>query len=275
MKKLLSLIGLMIISTTLLIAATVDTVDTYSPSMKKQVRSVVILPHSYETTTAFPVLYLLHGYSGNHRDWIKNVPNLKLLADRYEMIIVCPDGNFSSWYFDSPIDSTSRYETYLSSELIRWVDKTYKTVSNRTRRAITGLSMGGHGALFVAFKHQDVFGAAGSTSGGVDLRPFPNNWDLSKRLGTYASSPEIWERHSVINLTHLLTPNSIRLIIDCGTSDFFYQVNQNLHNKLLERNIAHTYVENPGQHNWEYWSTSIQFQALYMHQYFLNSGASK
>ncbi len=45
--------------------------------------------------------------------------------------------------------------------------------------------MGGHGAFYLAFKHQDIWGAAGSMSGGVDIRPFPNKWDLAKRLGNY------------------------------------------------------------------------------------------
>ena len=93
--------------------------------------------------------------------------------------------------------------------------------------------MGGHGALYLAFRHQDIFGAAGSMSGGVDIRPFPNNWDLEKRLGKQSEYPERWEQHTVIELLHLLTPNSLKLIIDCGTEDFFYEVNKKLHDCLL------------------------------------------
>ncbi len=100
-------------------------------------------------------------------------------------------------------------------------------------RAITGLSMGGHGALYLAFKHQDIFGAGGSMSGGVDMTPYPNNWEISKRLGTYAEFPERWENNSVINLTHSLTPGSLAIIFDCGTDDFFYKVNVKLHERLV------------------------------------------
>ena len=59
--------------------------------------------------------------------------------------------------------------------------------------------MGGHGALWLAIRHQDIFGAAGSTSGGVDIRPFPDNWDMKKQLGEYINNKEIWDNHTVIN----------------------------------------------------------------------------
>ncbi len=132
--------------------------------------------------------------------------------------------------------------------------------------------MGGHGALYLAFKHQNVFGVAGSMSGGVDIRPFPNNWDLSKRLGSYAQHPERWEQNSVINMLHLLTPNSLSLIVDCGTDDFFFNVNEDLHKKLLDRNIPHDYIVRPGAHNWGYWANAIKYQLLFMKDCFQKKG---
>lgn len=128
--------------------------------------------------------------------------------------------------------------------------------------------MGGHGALYVAFKHQDVFGAAGSTAGGVDIRPFPKNWDMEARLGSYAANPQRWDEHTVINMLHLLTPNSLQLIVDCGTSDFFNLVNVRLHEEMLSRNIEHTYISQPGAHNWDYWRKSISYQLLFMSRFF-------
>lgn len=249
-------------------AGKVDTVNTYSAAMKKNIKAVVIIPHNYELGKEYPVVYLLHGYSDDYTDWIMKVPVLKDLVDIYDLIIVCPDGGFSSWYWDSPIDEKFRYETYVASELVQWVDKNFKTIKNRSGRAITGLSMGGHGALFLALKHQDVFGAAGSMSGGVDIRPFPKNWDMALRLGKYAEHPEHWEKNTVINMLHLLTPNALRLIIDCGTEDFFFRVNENLHQKLLERNIPHDYITRPGAHNWQYWNNAVNYQLLFMKRFF-------
>ena len=192
------------------------------------------------------------------------------LADRHQYIIVCPDGGFSSWFFDSPAGSAQRYETYISKELINWVDKNYKTIAGREGRAISGLSMGGHGGLYLGFRHQDVFGACGSMSGGVDIRPFPNNWDISKRLGKQSEHPENWEKNSVINQLDLLTPNSIKIILDCGTEDFFYDVNIRLHNELKYRNIPHDFISRPGGHNREYWENAVKYQALFFAEDFSN-----
>ncbi|MDE3237175.1 MAG: esterase family protein [Bacteroidota bacterium] len=264
-KFLIALVATLLFQT--IHAAVVDTVNTYSTSMRKTIKAVVITPDDYSTARALPVVYLLHGYSGNYADWVTNAKGFEKAADLYQMIIVCPDGN-NSWYWDSPIDSNYKYETYVSKELISWIDNKYKTIKNRTGRAITGLSMGGHGALYLAFRHQDVFGAAGSMSGGVDIRPFPTHWDMALRLGKYSEHPEYWEKNTVINMLNLLQPNSLALLIDCGTEDFFYKVNEHLHEQLLYRDIPHDYITRPGAHNWNYWTNSIQYQLLFMSNYF-------
>ena len=128
--------------------------------------------------------------------------------------------------------------------------------------------MGGHGALYLAFKHQDTFGAAGSMSGGVDIQPFPLNWDIAKRLGPKDKYPERWKGNSVIELTYLLVPNRLALIVDCGKDDFFYDVNVQLHEKLLYNNIPHDFTIRPGVHNWEYWTNAVGYQLMYFDSFF-------
>ncbi len=123
-------------------AATVDTVVTYSASMKKNIKAVMILPDGYSKTSAYPVVYLLHGHGGNYADWVTKVPAIKQLADQYQLLIVCPDGNVSSWYYDSPVDSAWRYETYVAAELVSYVDAHYASIKDRKGRAITGLEHG-------------------------------------------------------------------------------------------------------------------------------------
>jgi S-formylglutathione hydrolase FrmB len=248
-------------------AAVIDTVKTSRASMKKTIKAVVITPDNYSTAAPLPVVYLLHGFGGNYKDWITKAKGFEKAADVYRMIIVCADGN-NSWYWDSPVDAAYKYETYVSGELVNFIDGAYKTIKDKNGRGITGLSMGGHGGLYLAIKHQDVFGAGGSMSGGVDIRPFPNNWDMRLRLGKYAEYPENWEKNTVFNLLHLIKPNSLSLIIDCGTEDFFYKVNENLHQQMLYRNIAHDYSTRPGAHNWNYWTNAIQYQLLFMSNYF-------
>ncbi|MFD2832654.1 hypothetical protein [Christiangramia antarctica] len=105
-------------------------------------------------------------------------------------------------------------------------------------------------------------------SGGVDIRPFPTRWDLSKRLGEYAAHPENWEKNTVINLVHLLDGKQLKILFDCGVDDFFYDANVRLHKKLLQRNIPHDYIERPGGHTNAYWNNSIKYQMLFFNDFF-------
>jgi len=249
-------------------AGKIDTVWTQSTVMRKEIKAVVVTPEAYQQGKALPVVYLLHGYSGSYKDWSVRVPELAQLADQHQVLIVCPDGGFGSWYWDSPVDSNSQYETYVCSELVPWIDARYKTIASPKGRGITGLSMGGHGGMYLALRHPDLFGVGGSMSGGVDIRPFPNNWDMAKKMGRYADFPARWESNTVINLLHLYQPSSQSFIIDCGTEDFFYAVNERLHQEMLYRKIPHDYIVRPGAHNWEYWQKALPYQLLYMKQFF-------
>jgi len=266
---LLSFFTLLFFST--IHAATVDTLGIYSTAMKKEYKCVVIKPDTYKKTKAYPVVYLLHGHAGWYANWILRVPELKTWADQYQLMIVCPDGGFNSWYVDSPVDSTVRFETYISTEVPDYIDAHYKTIKSRHGRAITGLSMGGHGGLFHGFRHADVFGACGSMSGGVDLQPFKKNWQISQKIGDTVNYAANWVNYSVMTLVEQKPKDSLAIIIDCGTEDFFYEVNSRLHQKMVGLKIAHDYIERPGKHDWNYWRYAVQFQLLYFRKYFNSS----
>lgn len=252
-----------------LFAGTVDTVSIYSNSMHKSIKAVVIKPDSYKIKNKkFPVVYLLHGYDGWYSNWIIQVPELKDYTDTYQTIIVCPDGAISSWYFDSPVDTAYRYETYITTEVVGYVDKNFKTVADKKHRAITGLSMGGHGALFLGLRHPDIFGAAGSMSGGVDLNESKNRYDISKRIGDTMTHAREWHDLSVINLIEKYTNTTLKIIFDCGNRDIFIDGNRRLHQKMLQLKIEHEYIERPGEHNWDYWRNSIPYQLLFFRNFF-------
>lgn len=263
---------IVLLSSQLSFAATVDTVLTHSNVMNKDIKAIVVKPQNYEASSKrFPVLYLLHGAGGKYSDWLLNTKDkeaVKKLADNFGMMVVCPDGGVTSWYFDSPVDPSYQYETYVSKELVEFVDRKYRSIADRNGRAITGLSMGGHGGLYLAFRHQDVYAACGSMSGGVDIRAFPENWNIAKRLGPYNQFPDRWEANTVINLTHLLSPNKLAIIFDVGRNDFFYDVNVALHDKLTARNIPHDFTVRPGAHNFEYWENAVAYQMMYFSKFF-------
>lgn len=250
-------------------AQSIDTIEVRSISMDKDVETVIVIPDAYyyNPDEKFPVIYLLHGYSGNAKTWIGIKPNLLQLANERNVIFVCPDGK-NSWYWDSPLDPKSRYETFVSKELIAYIDANYRTIASPSGRAITGLSMGGHGGLWLSIRHSDVFGAGGSMSGGLDIRPFPDNWEMKKLLGEYAQNKERWDKYTVINALEKLHNNELAIIIDCGFDDFFYEVNKNVHNELLERGINHEFIVRPGAHNSKYWNNAIDTQVMFFRKFF-------
>ena len=257
-------------------AAKVDSLTTRSNVMNKDIKAVVVTPDSYSPAVSLPVIYLLHGHGDvSGGGWFKRDTKFEQLADIHNVIIVLPDGGHDSWYFDSPIDKECQYESYIVKELIPFIDKNYSTIAKREGRGVTGLSMGGHGALYLAIRNQDVFCVAASMSGGVDLRPFPGSWGVVKRLGSYDEYPDRWTQNTIMGMLHLIKPKSLGLIIDCGVDDFFYTVNCKLHSELEYRKIPHDFISRPGGHTWDYWANAIKYQVLYMAEHFKNVSEEK
>lgn len=246
-------------------AARVEEISVPSAAMSNQIPAIVIVPEYYTVTNApLPVTYLLHGYSSSPRKSLDLLDvELRRAADASPMIIVLPDGGYNSWYFDSPVQPWRKYETFMASELVRFTDEHYRTIRARLARAITGGSMGGHGAMFIGLRHKDVFGAVGSMSGGVDFRPFPENWDIKLVLGPRDEFPKRWDDHVVVNNLAGLKPDDLTLYVDIGTKDPFLEVNRALHRRLLEMDIPHVYVERPGQHDDAYWKVAVQYQLAF------------
>ncbi len=270
MKKLLLFLVAFVAMASTALAANVqgDTVEVMSAKMNRAIKCTIVVPDSYfdqELDASYPVVYLLHGAWGCYNDWAHKA-KLDDLASDYSVIIVCPDGQ-DSWYFDSPIDPKFQFETFISSELVQYVDSHYRTHRSPSYRAITGLSMGGHGALWVGLRHPEVFGSIGSMSGGVDITKFPNKWKIDQRLGKYEDNKEVWAQHAVISLVDKIKPGQ-NITIDDGSEDFFYNVNMELHKALLERKIKHDFTIRPGGHTWDYWVNSLDYHLLFFSKAF-------
>lgn len=248
-------------------AAIIDSLRVYSPSMDRAIKVNVVVPS--KQTHPCPVIYLLHGYGGNADSWLTIKPELKEYADRFQLVIVCPDGE-NSWYWDSPLNPKSQFETFVAKELVSYIDAHYTTLPDKQARAIAGLSMGGHGAMWLSMRHPDVFGAAGSMSGGVDIRPFPENWDMKKQIGEKNSHPEYWETYTAISQIARIKPGDVALILCCGYDDFFFQVNCKFHEKLLAHGIQHDFLVNAGSHNIDYWNKVIDYELLFFVKFFQN-----
>ncbi len=249
-------------------AAKVDTLQVATKLLPQGYNGVVVItPEGHPQDAKFPTAYLLNGYSGCHTSWYALQPRIADLADLYGMVLVMPDGQ-DSWYWDAPVRPDIKMESFIIDELVPYIDSRYPTIPEAKKRAITGLSMGGHGALWLAMRHSDVFGNAGSMSGGVDIRPFPENWKMAQWLGPEADNQEVWDNHTVINLVPALRPGQLNLTIDCGVDDFFYQVNLNLHEALLDAGIDHDFTSRPGAHTGPYWQNSILYHLLFFNEAF-------
>ena len=257
-----------IFSLSLFSFASVDTVSIYSNAMHKNIKAIVVKPKSYKKEKDFAVVYLLHGAYGNYENWIKKVPALQTYANMYKILIVCPDGADNSWYFDSPIDTTYKFETHIAYEVPAFIDANYKTKKDRKYRAIAGLSMGGHGAMFIAFRHSETFGACGSMSGALNVGSITKGYDVDKRLGDYERNKTYYNDFSVLNIIEKKPKDSLAIIIDCGEKDFIYGMSKATHEKMNKLNIAHDYIVRPGKHDWFYWANAVGYQLLFFKNYF-------
>lgn len=250
-----------------------DTIEVMSQAMGRTIKNVVVMPQQYfddVEDNKYPVLYLLHGADGCYNDWSRKA-DLHRLADQYNVIIVCPDGQ-DSWYFDSPIDPKMQFETYVSKELVAYIDSHYRTLANRYMRAITGLSMGGHGALFLAFRHPDVFWSCGSMSGNMDITQFTDRWYIRARLGDYENNPQRWHDHAVCNQLDKVKNCPLKpaqnILIDDGLNDIFIKNNIAIHDKMVEMGIDHDFTVRPGRHSWTYWVNSLDYHMMFFDKAF-------
>ncbi len=247
-------------------AARVERIKVYSEKMNNYVPVNVIVPDS-ESEVRKTSIYLLHGYSGDENTWLHIKPELLDYADFNQVLIVCPNAK-NSWYWDNESKADLQYETFVAKELVEYIDSRYATYRDKNMRAITGLSMGGHGAIWLAFRHPDVFGSVGSMSGGLDIRPFPDNWEIKDLLGVATENSEKWEAHTTINLIESIKDKNLNITICCGVDDFFMDVNNAFHIKLLEQKIDHDYTIRPGVHDAAYWNNAIDYQLLFFQKAF-------
>ena len=238
-----------------------------SASMKKDVPAVVILPKGYATDPLrrWPVVYLLHG-AGDDESHARKPP-FATLAETYGVIVVCPRAT-STWWFDSPVDPAYRYETFMTKELVPWVDATYRTAADRGHRALVGNSMGGHGACFLGMRHKDMFGAVGNIFGGVELLPYGNRWKLADRLGDPVTCEKNWRDLCVLKQAETLKDGELELFTAVGTNDTFIKPNRKLHELLVRNGVQHYYLERIGGHSPEFWTEMYPLMFRFIDNYF-------
>jgi enterochelin esterase-like enzyme len=224
--------------------STIQIASISSSILDMDVNYSVYLPPSYESGGPFPVLYLLHGYYGNHLDWPRN--GMRQIMDRElnsgnstEMIVIMPDG-MDSFYIDDFDERKLDYEQFFFQEFVPELESKFNIVKAKTHRGIAGLSMGGYGATTYGLKYHHLFSFAYSMSGVVFLdEKFENIF-------------EIVNSKTSTKLTQLP-----KIFLDCGTEDFLFDSNDYLSNFLTQKNIEHTFIKGIGAHEWSYWVNSL------------------
>jgi S-formylglutathione hydrolase FrmB len=150
----------------------------YKNGSQYEIKVRILLPPNYQPNKSlhapYPVLYLLHGGSGNYDDWAADGDVRGLVnGTAFNGIVVLPEGGgtgyYTNWYGTSDNGLSPQWETFHINQLLPWVDANFNTSGTRTGRAIAGLSMGGFGALKYGGEHPDKFSAVASFSGGENL----------------------------------------------------------------------------------------------------------
>jgi len=243
-----------------------------SKILSRSVSYCVVLPAAFDLDKSrqFPILYFLHGLGDNEQSFIHTgLWNLvEDMRDKHELgdfLIATPDGD-ASFYINSK-DGKTRYEDFLLQEFFPFIEKRYRAAPGRGHRAIAGISMGGYGALHLAFSHPQLFSSVASHSAALIeklpefLGPTPNS-PRSRVLGQVFGAPPdpvFWNRNSPITMARTATLAGLRIYFDCGDQDDYgFEVGAAALDKVLtSRHIPHEYHLYPGRHDPAYFAEHL------------------
>jgi S-formylglutathione hydrolase FrmB len=191
----------------------------------------VILPVGYDTDPSrrWPVTYFTAG-TMNHYNTFRTFLDGVKLAGTYPSIIVSPDANSGYWsdWYNGGAFGPPKYETFVIDQLIPLIDTRFRTIAERSHRAIFGISMGGYGSMLFAARHPDLFVAAASLSGAVDSNLPANGAVLSVSsmfdgaapdaiYGSRATQEVRWRGHNPTDLSANLRDLDLQIRTADGT----------------------------------------------------------
>jgi putative tributyrin esterase len=237
-----------------------------STALKTRADITVYVPAKIEAGSSVDVVILLHGVYGSHWAWAMN-GGVHKTADKLiqqgkmkPMVLVMPsDGLYGdgSGYLKHQHED---YEKWIVEDVVAVVKEQIAGVSDKSNFFITGLSMGGYGAMRLGAKYPNVFR---SFSGLSSITEFSQMAIFLEDGEFKKMSDRILQQENVLDC---LLENKERLphfYFDCGTEDVLIGFNRKLHQDLFENNIRHTYNEHPGEHQWIYWQAHIEDSLLF------------
>jgi S-formylglutathione hydrolase FrmB len=244
-----------------------------SKILSRPVPYCIVLPASFDADKSlhFPVLYFLHGLGDNEQflvhsglwNVVEDLRNQRQLSD---FLIATPDGG-TSFYINSK-DGKKRYEDFLIQEFFPFIEKRYRVSPGRANRAIDGVSMGGYGALHLAFLHPQLFSSVSAHSAAI-IDQLPNfipgsapGSPGSRMFGGVFGSPldpDFWKLNSPIALARTASLSGLKIYFDCGAQDDYgFEAGATALDKTLTaRHIPHEFHLYPGQHDYTYFAAHI------------------
>ena len=250
------------------------TVNLMSSVLKRPVTLNAVLPSdrmSGPSDRPLRMMILLHGALGNYNDWVTNT-RIQILAEEKGICVIMPSGE-NSFYLDNPL-SSNFFGTYVGEELPEMMRRMFRLSDRREDCFISGLSMGGFGALRLALKYNETFGAAAPLSGAYVLHePDPANEDeevgkMGFETSCFGSMRQGWEsaENNPLNLARTLMDRAKadpsvhvpRLYMACGTEDPLYGPNCAVRDELLCLGYDVSWEQGPGRHEWDFWDRFIE-----------------
>jgi len=236
-----------------------------SPSLGREVSYVVDLPPSYETSAPrrYPVVYALHGLFEGSGFWERRglaaiLAELRAKGAVPELLVVAVDGS-NSFFVNAP---GGRYEDLVTRDVVAHVESSYRVVPGRAGRALLGISMGGYGALHIAFDQPGLVTAV-ATHSAMLLEQIPTAAQGARR-GQMAAFHQVfgdpidaalWTANDPLALAAKVDPKAApALYLDCGAEDRYGLANGHraLDRVLSERGVAHAFALPPGDHGYEF-----------------------
>lgn len=228
-----------------------------------------LLPAGYDGAPGkrFPVLYMLHGLGDSSQGLINNglwnlVDELTAQKKIGEFVIITPNAGRS--FYVNAKDGKVRYEDFLIKEFIPAMEKRFRIGRARAERAVGGISMGGYGALRLAFRHPELFVAVSAHSPAL-IEKMPRGAEAAG-LGMFMGKsfgapfdPQYWEANTPFVTARTAALGGLRIYFDCGDRDDygFDRGTESLHRLLEKRGIRHEYHAYPGGHDWSYFAKHL------------------
>ena len=234
-----------------------------SKELKKNTQVNILIPDATESDKQFKTMWLLHGLNGNHTSWMRNSA-IERYANKYNLAVVMPDAE-RSWYTNTAYGIN--YLNFISNELPELCHNTFKGMSeSREDNIVAGLSMGGYGAMKMAFSYPEQYGACISLSGSLDItrkgRPCNlKEWrsifgfDMDNPLELEGSKHDLYALASKAKEEGKQFP---KLYMWCGTEDELIAVNRSFDQHLTELSVCHKFETSEGDHSWKWWDLHIQ-----------------